>query len=91
MSKVDVKEELQCVHDLSSGDNDIKLYRRLQKQGHYWAQMFKEATDLQKSCAKCQEFLHIGNRCSSKRGEIGDNSIQISFSTNYCHQIVLMR
>lgn len=31
----EARVELECVHDLSCGDNDIGLYRRLQKYGYY--------------------------------------------------------
>lgn len=45
---VKATEELKHVHVLSCGDNDINLYKRLQRQGYYWLKMSKDSTDLQK-------------------------------------------
>lgn len=35
LSKAESKEELQRVRDLLFGDNDISLYRHLQRHGYY--------------------------------------------------------
>lgn len=35
VSKVENKEELQCIHGLSCGDNDISLYRHLYGKAYY--------------------------------------------------------
>lgn len=46
VSKAEAKEELKHVRNLSCGDNDVRLYRRLQRQGYYWPEMAKEANDI---------------------------------------------
>lgn len=60
VSKAGAKEELQHNYDVSYGDNDIRLYGRLQRLGYCWPQMAKEATDIQKGYWKCQESLNVG-------------------------------
>lgn len=35
ISKEQAKVELDHMHDLCYGDNDISLYRRLQRKGYY--------------------------------------------------------
>lgn len=57
MFEGEAKEELKRVHDLSCGDNNIFLSRRLQRQSYYWSGMAKDATNIQRSCSKCQEAL----------------------------------
>lgn len=54
MSKVGDKKELQGIHNLSSGENDISLYRRFrdkmlfQRLGYDQSKMAKEAAGFQK-------------------------------------------
>lgn len=43
LAMAEAKEELQHVLKLSCGDNDVSLYRRLQRQGYYWPERDKEA------------------------------------------------
>lgn len=90
MSKVEGKATLQRVHDLSCGDNDISLYRHLYRQGYYWPKMFKEATELQRSCTKCRESLDVGEPLLFKRSEIRGNHTLTSHNIDYCHIIILM-
>lgn len=59
ISKAEAKTELEHVYDLCCRDNDISLYRRLQKRGYYWPNMEQDAADLQGQCIKCQEFLDV--------------------------------
>lgn len=47
LSIAQAKEELRHVHDISYGDNDISLYRRLNKQWYYCLEMIKEVDELQ--------------------------------------------
>lgn len=56
------KEELKRIHDLSYIDNDISLDRRLQRQGFYWSDMAKDATNVQRNCSRYQESVDI-NQC----------------------------
>lgn len=43
----EANEELQRVHELLCGINDVSLYRRLHRQGYYWPEMGKEVAELQ--------------------------------------------
>lgn len=52
LSITEVKEELQRVHELSCGDNDVSIYRCLKRQGYYWPRTAKEATELQSACRR---------------------------------------
>lgn len=53
---VEVKDELQRIHELSHEVNDVNLYKRLQRQ-HYWPKMAKEAAELQSACLLYREAL----------------------------------
>lgn len=46
ISKEQGKAEMDHVHNLCCGDNDISLYRRLQRKGYYWPNMKQDAADL---------------------------------------------
>lgn len=59
ISKTEAKTKLERVQDLCCGDNDISLYRRLQRRGYYWPNMKQHTADLQGKCMKCQEFLDV--------------------------------
>lgn len=49
----EAKEELQHIHKLSCADNDVSLYRRLEREGYCWLAMVKEAVELQFVCPQC--------------------------------------
>lgn len=57
LSMAKAKMELQRVHKLSCGDKDVSLYRRLQRQRHYWPKMAKAVAKQQSVCPQCQEPL----------------------------------
>lgn len=61
------KQELQQIHDVSCGDNNISLYKRLQMEG-YWPKMAKEADDFQRSYTRCQESLDVGEYLFTQEG-----------------------
>lgn len=50
ISNAEAKEELKRFNELSCDDNEISLYKRLQRQGYYWTEMAKEAANIQKDC-----------------------------------------
>lgn len=68
--KAEAKNELQRIHNLSCGDNDIRLYRLLKIQGYCWPEIAKEAVDIQKGCSRRQESLDLGE--SMFVSEVGD-------------------
>lgn len=55
LSMAKAKEDLQRVHKRSYGDNDVNLYRSLQRRGYYSLRMAKGAGELQSTCPRCQE------------------------------------
>lgn len=59
-SKVDAKMEVKRVHNIYCEDNDISMYRRLQRKWYYRPDMSKDAFELQRNRAKCQESLYVG-------------------------------
>lgn len=59
ISKNGAKEELERIHNLSCGDNNISLYRLLRRQGYYSPNMGKDAANTQKDCTKCQESIDV--------------------------------
>lgn len=59
MSEGVAKEELKCIHDLSYGNNDLSLYKCLQRQGYYRPGMAKDDARIQRGCPKLQESLDV--------------------------------
>lgn len=55
LSLIDVKEELCRAHNLSCGEKDISLYRRLQRHAYYRHEMAGDAAEMQIARTQCQE------------------------------------
>lgn len=47
---VEAEEELHRAHEISCGNDDVNLYRQLQKKLYYWPKMAKDASEIQKGC-----------------------------------------
>lgn len=75
----EAKEELKCIPDISCGDNDIRLYRRLRGRGYYQPELCKDVTALQKNFAKCVESFDVGESSLFKKRL--ESHIWISFGT----------
>lgn len=48
----EAKEELEHIHYSTYADNDISLYKHMQKQGYYWPDMAKDSANIQKKLPK---------------------------------------
>lgn len=59
ISEEEGKVELERIHESTCADNDISLYRRIQRQGYFWPSMAKDAARVQRNCPKCQESVDI--------------------------------
>lgn len=49
ISEAESKEQLKQIHDSTCADNDISLYRRIQRQCYYWPSMPKNAAHIQQN------------------------------------------
>lgn len=49
ISEAESKEQLKQIHDSTCADNDISLYRRIQRQCYYWPSMPKDAAHIQQN------------------------------------------
>ncbi|KAG5552094.1 hypothetical protein RHGRI_010249 [Rhododendron griersonianum] len=53
----EAEEVLDRIHIDNCADNEIALYRRIQRQGYYWPTMKKEADLITKNCTRCSLYM----------------------------------
>lgn len=89
LSTAAAKEELQRVHELSSGNNDVSLYKCLQRQEYYWPKVAKEAAKLHSVYPRCQEPLDTKESLFiQSAGDWREPYLDISY-TGYYYTIAL--
>ncbi|KAG5524128.1 hypothetical protein RHGRI_030950 [Rhododendron griersonianum] len=59
----EVKTKLRQIHDKTCGENEISLYRRVQRQGYYWPSMKEDAAKVLRTCQKCMLYAVEAECC----------------------------
>lgn len=63
IGNAEAQEKLREIHKKTCGENDITLYRRVQRQGCYWPTMKNDAATILRACPNCS--LHeIEHECN---------------------------
>lgn len=52
----EAREVLNQIHDDNCAENEIALYRRVQRQGYFWPNMKKDADLIMKNCTWCSLY-----------------------------------
>lgn len=59
----EAKGKLEAMHGKTCGASDIPLYRRVQREGYFWPDMARDASQVQQGCPHCQSFPTFKEAC----------------------------